>query len=84
MGIFSLEMSKEQLVNRLLAMQSHVEAQKIRTGDMTESDVKLVVLYHKSSKKSISKHQQCNSRTNEIKDLLQFGKEIKVFFELAI
>ena len=37
-GIFSLEMSKEQLVNRLLAMQSHVEAQKIRTGDMTESE----------------------------------------------
>jgi replicative DNA helicase len=25
-------------VNRLLAMQSHVEAQKIRTGDMTESE----------------------------------------------
>ncbi len=37
-GIFSLEMSKEQLVNRLLAMQSHVEAQKIRTGDMTENE----------------------------------------------
>ena len=37
-GIFSLEMSKEQLVNRLLAMQSHVEAQKIRTGDMSESE----------------------------------------------
>jgi replicative DNA helicase len=37
-AIFSLEMSKEQLVNRLLAMQSHVEAQKIRTGDMTENE----------------------------------------------
>ena len=37
-GIFSLEMSKEQLVNRLLAMQSHVEAQKIRTGDLSENE----------------------------------------------
>ncbi|MDO5475558.1 MAG: replicative DNA helicase [Eubacteriales bacterium] len=37
-AIFSLEMSKEQLVNRMLAMQSHVEAQKIRTGDLTETE----------------------------------------------
>ncbi|MDO5477109.1 MAG: replicative DNA helicase [Eubacteriales bacterium] len=37
-AIFSLEMSKEQLVNRLFAMQSHVEAQKIRTGDLTEAE----------------------------------------------
>ena len=42
-GIFSLEMSKEQLVNRLLAMQSHVEAQKIRTGDMSESEWEEVI-----------------------------------------
>ena len=37
-AIFSLEMSKEQLVNRLFAMQSHVEAQKIRTGDLNEAE----------------------------------------------
>ena len=37
-AIFSLEMSKEQLVNRLFAMQSHVDSQKIRTGDMTEQE----------------------------------------------
>ena len=37
-GIFSLEMSKEQLVNRIIAMQSHVDAQKIRTGDLTETE----------------------------------------------
>ncbi len=37
-AIFSLEMSKEQLVNRMFAMQSHVEAQKIRTGDLSESE----------------------------------------------
>ena len=44
--------------------------------------VKLIVLYHKSSKKSISKHQQCNSRTNELKDLLVFGKELKEFLQI--
>ncbi len=37
-AVFSLEMSREQLVNRMFAMQSHVEAQKIRTGDLTETE----------------------------------------------
>jgi len=37
-AIFSLEMSKEQLVNRMFAMQSHVDAQKIRIGDLTETE----------------------------------------------
>lgn len=35
---FSLEMSKVQLVNRLLSMNSRVEAQKIRTGGIEEND----------------------------------------------
>ncbi len=33
--VFSLEMAKEQLANRLLALESKVDAQKIRTGDLT-------------------------------------------------
>ncbi len=37
-AIFSLEMSKEQLMNRLFAMESHVDAQKIRTGDLTDQE----------------------------------------------
>lgn len=37
-AVFSLEMSKEQLVNRLLSMESHVEAQSLRTGKMSDSD----------------------------------------------
>ena len=37
-AIFSLEMSKEQLVNRLFAMESHVEAQSLRTGKMSDGD----------------------------------------------
>lgn len=37
-AIFSLEMSKEQLVNRLLAMESHVDSQHIRTGTMSDMD----------------------------------------------
>lgn len=32
--MFSLEMSAEQLVNRLVAMESRVDSQKIRTGDI--------------------------------------------------
>ncbi|MEE8815543.1 MAG: replicative DNA helicase [Lachnospiraceae bacterium] len=37
-AIFSLEMSKEQLMNRLLAMESHVDSQKIRTGTLDEGE----------------------------------------------
>ncbi len=37
-AIFSLEMSSEQLVNRLLSLQSRVEAQKLRTGSLLDSD----------------------------------------------
>ena len=37
-AIFSLEMSKEQLINRLLAMNSRVDSQNIRTGDLKDSE----------------------------------------------
>ena len=37
-AVFSLEMSKEQLVNRLLAMESHVDSQNLRTGNLKEED----------------------------------------------
>ncbi len=37
-AIFSLEMSKDELVDRLLASQSDVNLWKIRTGQLTESD----------------------------------------------
>jgi replicative DNA helicase len=36
--IFSLEMSKEQLVDRLLSMQSGVDAWALRTGNLTDAD----------------------------------------------
>ena len=42
-AIFSLEMSKEQLVNRLLAMESRVNAQKIRTGNLSADEWDSVV-----------------------------------------
>ena len=42
-AIFSLEMSKEQLVNRLLAMESHVDSQHIRTGTMSDMDWENIV-----------------------------------------
>lgn len=42
-AIFSLEMSKEQLVNRLLAMESRVDSQTLRTGNLSDSDWDQVV-----------------------------------------
>ena len=41
--VFSLEMSKEQLVNRMLSMDSNVDSQKLRTGTLTDSDWDAVV-----------------------------------------
>ena len=37
-AIFSLEMSKEQLMNRLFAQESHVDSQHIRTGQMKDDE----------------------------------------------
>ena len=37
-ALFELEMSKVALVTRLLAMQSKVDAQKLRTGDLSPSE----------------------------------------------
>lgn len=37
-AIFSLEMSKEQLVSRMLSMESRVDSQSMRTGDLRDED----------------------------------------------
>ncbi|MBN1168283.1 replicative DNA helicase [Candidatus Woesebacteria bacterium] len=37
-GIFSLEMSKEELVDRLLVDQADIDAWKLKTGNLSESD----------------------------------------------
>ncbi len=37
-AVFSLEMSKEQLVNRLFSLESQVDSQSLRTGNLKDSD----------------------------------------------
>lgn len=37
-GIFSLEMSKEELVDRLLVSQADIDAWKLKTGQLSEND----------------------------------------------
>ena len=37
-AIFSLEMSREQLVNRLLSLESKVDSQHIRTGNLSDQE----------------------------------------------
>ena len=37
-AIFSLEMSKEQLVNRMFSLESSVDAQHLRTGQLNDQE----------------------------------------------
>lgn len=37
-AIFSLEMSREQLINRLFSMEAHVGMQQIRTGNLSDAE----------------------------------------------
>ena len=43
-AIFSLEMSKEQLVNRLLAQESNIDATSLRNGRLKDSDWENLVM----------------------------------------
>lgn len=38
-GVFSLEMSREQLVQRLLAMETKIDTHKIRTGNIRDTEL---------------------------------------------
>lgn len=42
-GVFSLEMSREQLVQRLLAMDTGIDTHKLRTGHVRESELQIVM-----------------------------------------
>jgi len=42
-GIFSLEMSREQLVQRLIAMHTGLNMQKLRTGNVRDHDLEQVI-----------------------------------------
>ncbi len=41
-AVFSLEMPKEQLMNRLIGLESHVNTQNIRDGKLTDEDWKKI------------------------------------------
>jgi replicative DNA helicase len=42
-GIFSLEMSRDQLVQRLLSMDTRIDTHRLRTGHLNESDLQTVM-----------------------------------------
>lgn len=42
-GIFSLEMGREQLLQRLLAMFTGIDAQKLRTGRISSQDLRVIM-----------------------------------------
>ncbi|MBA1334698.1 MAG: Replicative DNA helicase (DnaB) [Firmicutes bacterium] len=53
-AIFSLEMSKEQLVNRMICAEANIDSHKLRTGNLEEDDwPKLALSVNKLSKANI-------------------------------
>ncbi|MCU0491658.1 MAG: replicative DNA helicase [Chloroflexaceae bacterium] len=42
-GVFSLEMSRDQLVQRLLAMHTGIDTQRIRTGNLRDHDLQVLM-----------------------------------------
>jgi replicative DNA helicase len=42
-GIFSLEMSRDQLVQRLLSMDTRIDSHRLRTGHLNENDLQTVM-----------------------------------------
>ncbi len=42
-AIFSLEMGKDQLVSRLMAMDAMVDAQSLKTGNLTEDEWQMII-----------------------------------------
>lgn len=42
-AVFSLEMGKEQLFNRMLCAEAYIDAQKLRTGELSDTDWESIV-----------------------------------------
>lgn len=67
-AIFSLEMSKEQLVNRLLCSEAMIDSQKFRTGDLSDNDwTKIVEALEPLSKSQIYIDDTPGITANEIR-----------------
>jgi replicative DNA helicase len=57
-GVFSLEMSAEQLVMRILSSESRVDGQKLRTGRLSDSDWEPIM-------KAIGRLDTCDLRVDD-------------------
>ena len=73
-AMFSLEMSKEQFVNRLFSLESKVDSQHLRTGNLTDAeweleyDLKLIIIDYLQLM-SGSGGRSSDSRQQEISDI---------------
>ena len=56
-GIFSLEMTAEQLLHRMICSQSEVESDKIRTGSLNGIEYQRIVAAVKSMMKGTRRHR---------------------------
>ncbi len=80
--VFSLEMGKEQLMNRIFAMETGIDAQKLRTGDLSEED--WMVLAEASSKIGNSKLIIDDTSSITIGELKSKCRKYKLDYDIGL
>ena len=80
-AIFSLEMSSEQLVNRLLAMEARVDAQKLRNGSLEDKDWESLL---ESAGTVAKSHLIIDDRASSLADIRSKCRKFKLEHNLDI
>ncbi|MBQ3133488.1 MAG: replicative DNA helicase [Clostridia bacterium] len=80
-AIFNLEMSKEQMVNRLLSSEALVESQKLRSGELSPDEwTRIGVAASTLSNAEIYLDDTANITVQEMKSRLRRVKDLGVVF----
>lgn len=76
-GIFSLEMGAEQLVNRIICSQSGVESEKVKIGNLTDFEMqKIITATHKIANGVMPIDDQEGMKITEIRSRARRMKEV--------
>jgi len=81
-GIFSLEMSTDQLVDRLISQQGNIDLWKLRTGNLTDNDFD--VIQHTLSKLSQAPIYIDDGMTNNVLQMRAMARRLQAQSDLGL